>query len=79
MKSEVQAPFNWQVGNTESHRNGLQTELPAENPPPWGSAVLPGFYLSIHPHQHWVESAEGLQGPLQVWDSCKKEENQGRW
>lgn len=37
------------------------------------------FHLSIHPHQHWMESAEGLQGPLQVWDSYKKEENQGRW
>lgn len=36
---------------TESHRNGLQTEVPAETPTPWGSTVLPGFYLSVHPHQ----------------------------
>lgn len=49
MKSEVQAPFIWQVWNTESHRKWLQTEL---------SEILhllgihcPAWVLYVHPHQ----------------------------
>ena len=48
MKSEVQAPFSWQVGNTESHRNELQTELPAENPPSMG-IYCPAWVPPVRP------------------------------